>query len=309
LQYATATILLATVLFRENSLWINFKSSRVTKKFKKNIINIVSLTFLTQVVAGLRISMDTLILASKQDLGKVAIFGFITYLVMMMQAPIRSVAAVTIPILSRYWKEKNIEEIGKIYKRSSINLLTYSTFIFCFILLNFSPTIQFLHLNEVYLVGKLVFILLGAMTILELGTGVNGQIISTSSFFRFELWTSILLTALIIPLSYILTVKYGIIGPAAANLVSFAIYNFVRFMFLYRKFNMQPFSSKTIEVLIIAAISFIITHYAFSNNTGVLFIILRAILFSLLFITPVFFRDISPDFKPVVDALRKRLGK
>ena len=309
LQFAIATILLAWVLYKEDSLWISFKTSRVTKKFKKNIINIVSLTFLTQIVSVLRISIDTLVLASKQDLAKVAIFGFITYLVMMMQAPIRSVSAITIPILSRYWKEKNLYEIGRIYKRSSINLLTYSVFIFCFILLNFTPVIQFLNLNEVYLEGKMVFILLGVTTILELGTGVNAQIIGTSSFFRFELWTSILLTALIIPLSYFLTVKYGILGPAAANLLSFAIYNFIRFAFLYRKFNMQPFSSKTLEVLIIAAIGFLITHYVFAGYVGVVFIIFRAFLFSILFITPVFFRNISPDFKPVVDALKKRVGK
>jgi O-antigen/teichoic acid export membrane protein len=223
-----------------------------------------------------------------------------------MGAPNRSLISITIPILSRHWKDKNLKEIERIYKRSSINLLSFSLFMFGLILLNFIPAIKFFNINESYLDGKNVFIILGAVTVIELGTGVNGQIIGTSSFFRFELWTSILLTSLIIPLSYFLTVKYGLIGPAIANLVSFTIYNAVRYFFLLNKFNMQPFSFKTIEVLLIATVSFMVMHFLFAGKEGLLFLIVRSALFSILFIVAVYVRNISPDVKPVFESLRKR---
>jgi O-antigen/teichoic acid export membrane protein len=311
LQFLVIAFLLAYILHKEGNLWITFKTSRVTKKFKKNIINIVALTFLTVIVNTLRGSIDSLVLAAKLDKGlsKVAVFGFVSYLAMPMQAPIRSMAAVTIPHLSRFWKEKNITEIARIYKRSSINLLAFSLFIFFFVLLNFTHVIHTFNINPEYLEGEIVFVIVGLVLIVELGTGLNGQIIGTSSFFRFELWTSILLTAMIIPLSYFLTIKYGLLGPAIANLVSFTIYNAIRIVFLQKKFNMQPFSSKTIEIILIASISFIIVHFALQNQEGIWFIILRSLLFSILFIVPTYLRNISPDVKQVLETLKNRFTK
>ncbi len=306
-QYSIIIVILGAILYKENHLCLHFKSSRVTKKFRKNIINILALTFLTLIVSVLRVSIDSLVLAAKQNLGKVAIFGFISYLVMTMQAPIRSMRGIVIPILSRSWKDKNYAEIERIYKRTSINLLAFALFLFFLILLNYESAISFFSLNETYLEGKVVFILLGAVTIIELGTGVNGEIIGTSSFFRFEMWTSILLTALIIPLSYFLTDKYGVVGPAIANLVSFTIYNTIRYIFLLKKFNMQPFSLKSLELLFIAAISYTITHYLFLDKTGLIYIIIRSITFSIIFAVPFYIRNISPDVKQVIETIKKRI--
>jgi O-antigen/teichoic acid export membrane protein len=186
--------------------------------------------------------------------------------------------------------------------------LAYAVFIFTIVLLNFEYAINFFNLNPLYLSGKNVFIILGLVNIIELGTGVNGQIIGTSSFFRFELWTSILLTALIIPLSYFLTDKYGIMGPAVANLISFTIYNAIRYIFLWKKFSMQPFSRKTLELLIIAALSYAIVHFMFLGKEGLLFLIVRSILFCTLYATGVYIRNISPDVKQVIETIKKRFA-
>ena len=307
-QYAIIVLILGIHLYRNNQLWISFNVSKVTKKFRKKILSIMALTFIVIIVGVLRQSIDGLVLAAKQNLSKVGIFGLAAYMVSVLQAPFRSIVAITIPILSRSWKEKNHTEIDRIYKRSSINLLTFSLLIFFCVWLNFNDGIFFLGINPEYLQGKNVFLILGIVTIIEMGTGVNGQIIGTSSFWRFELWTSILLTALIIPLSYFLTVKYGILGPAIANLISFSLYNFIRFWFLWSKFNMQPFSQKTIEVILISIIDFIICHYVFMNMHGILGISMRLALFITIFIVSIYFRDISPDFKPILNTIINRIN-
>lgn len=309
LQYAIIVFILGLHLYRKNQLWLSFKISRVTKKYRKKIFAILSLTFIVIIVSVLRSSIDGLVLAAKQNLGKVGIFGFAAYMVSVLQAPARSIIAVTIPILSRAWKDKNHQEIERIYKRSSINLLSFSLFVFFCIWLNFSNAIPFFGINPDYLEGKWVFFILGMVTIIEMGTGVNGQIIGTSSYWRFELWTSLLLTALIIPLSYYLTVKYGIIGPAIANLVSFSVYNFVRFMFLWKKFNLQPFSFKTVEVIFTAVIAYLVAYYAFANSTGLIAMFGSTALFALLFLPMLYYRNISPDMKPIIYNLKKRFQK
>ena len=309
LQYAIIVIILAIHLYKEDKLWISFKISRVTNKYRKKIFALLSLTFLVIIVSVLRQVIDSLVLAAEQDLSKVGIFGFAAYLVSVLQAPFRSIVAVTIPILSRSWKDKNYKEINRIYGRSSINLLSFSLFVFFCIWLNYESAINVFGINPEYLEGRWVFFLLGIVAIIEMGTGVNGQIIGTSTHWRFELWTSLLLTALILPLSYFLTTTYGIMGPAFANLISFSVYNFVRYWFLYRRFNMQPFSLKTLEVIAIAAFSYFVCYYSFNNITGILGMFLRTSCFMLIFIVMVYYRKITPDLQPILNAVSQRINK
>lgn len=309
LQYAVIVIILGIHLFKEKKLWISFKRSKVTFKYRKKIFALLSLTFLVIIVSVLRQAIDGLVLAAKQDLSKVGIFGFAAYLVSVLQAPFRSIVAVTIPILSRSWKDKNYKEINRIYGRSSINLLSFSLFAFFCIWLNYGSAIQFFGINPEYLEGRWVFFLLGIVAIIEMGTGVNGQIIGTSTHWRFELWTSLLLTALILPLSYFLTTTYGIMGPAFANLISFSVYNFVRYWFLYRNFKMQPFSLKTLEVILIAALSYTICYYSFDSVDGILGMTLRTFCFATLFIGAVYYRKVTPDLQPIIDSISGRINK
>lgn len=308
LQYAVITFILAVHLYSQGKLWLSFTISRVTIKFRKKIITMMLLTYMVIIVGMLRVSIDALVLASKIDLEAVGIFGFASYMVALLQAPFRSMLAVTIPILSRAWKQKDHKEISRIYKRSSINLLTFSLFVFFCIWLNYSQAIQFFGINAKYLDARWVFFLLGIVTIIEMGTGVNGQIIGTSTYWRFELWTSLLLTALIIPLSYFLTVRYGLIGPAIANLVSFSVYNFVRFWFLWKKFSLQPFSNKTAEVIFLATAIYALVFITMGSLQGFTGLLARTLLYSAIFTTAIYYRNISPDIKPIVFSILKRLG-
>ncbi|MEP6675274.1 MAG: lipopolysaccharide biosynthesis protein [Ferruginibacter sp.] len=308
LQYATITAILALHLHHEKKLWLSFKISRVTRKFRKKIFMMMALMSVVTVVTMLRSTIDGLVLAARQNLGKVGIFGLAVYMVSVLQAPFRSLIAVTIPVLSRAWKEKNIHEISRIYKRSSINLLTFALFTFFCMWLNYTQAIVFFGINPDYLEGKWVFLLLGIVAIIEMGTGVNAQIIGTSNYWRFELWTSLLLTVLIIPLSYWLTVRYGIIGPAAANIISFTVYNSIRYWFLWKKFRMQPFSKKTAEVLVIGLGLYAAVYFLFDKMQGLPGLIVRTLLYSGLFILAVYVRNISPDLKPIIKNVLVRTG-
>jgi O-antigen/teichoic acid export membrane protein len=306
-QYAVIVAVLACHLAYQKKLWISFKPSIVTKKFRKKIFAILAMTFIVIVVNVLRQSIDSLVLAAKRDLANVGIFGFAAYMVSVLQAPFRSIVAVTVPILSRAWKEKRLNEIGRIYQRSSINLLSFSLLIFFCVWLNYPQAISFFGINPEYLEGRWVFFVLGIVTIIEMGTGVNGQIIGTSTFWRFELWTSLLLTSLIIPLSYWLTVKYDIMGPAIANLISFTTYNTVRIWFLWKKFKLQPFSFKTVEIILLALGIYFLILMTLGEMQGLLGLMLRSGLYLTLFLGGMYWRKISPDFIPVVHTAMKKL--
>lgn len=300
LQYAFIITILAVILKREGRLIFSFEQSRISVKFRKKIFAMMFFTAMVIIVAVLRSTIDTLVLASRLNLEKTAVFALSTYVVSFLQAPFRSVVSITTPILSRAWKEKNYHEIFKIYKQSSINLLTYALLVFSCILLNFETAIETFGMDTVYLEGKGIVIITGIVAIIETGTGVNAQIIGTSTYWKFELWTSVLLTILIIPLSYIFTVHYGIIGPALASLISFSIYNTIRFWFLKTKFNMQPFTTKTMEVILLAIANYLVTYYLFKNTNGILHIVGSTTFYVIVFFIYIFTRNISPDFRHAI---------
>ena len=169
------------------------------------------------------------------------------------------------------------------------------------------PGINLLHIQNEYLAGLGVVFVLGIAKIIDAGTGVNSVIIVTSTFWKFEFYTSVVLLGLRIPLAYILIQRYGIIGPAYAELISQIVYNFIRYEFLRRKFSMQPFNTETIYTVILGTAGIVLTYFGFHNTAGWLGIIIRSALFSSVLIGGMFLLKLTPDAMQLVDVARNRI--
>jgi O-antigen/teichoic acid export membrane protein len=306
--YGILVLILFIYLKQKNQLHFTFKVSKVTRRFKKKMM-----VFGLFVFAGVAISttaslFDSLTISSKIGQAAIGIFAFSTYISNIIQVPQRSVVAIAIPVLAEAWREKKYDVIDKLYKRSSINLLLISLFLFGNIWLCYTDGINALQLNPVFLQGKLVVLFFGLKLIVDMGTGVNGQIIGTSNFWRFEFLTGIILLLLIAPLNYYLIPKIGIVGAGISNLVAYTVYNIIRLIFLWKKFKMQPFSIKTLWAILMALILFTAVYFITLplHNWGGIFT--KTILYSGSFIACTWFLHLTPDAAPVVEALKKKLG-
>ena len=71
---------------------------------------------------------------------------------------------------------------------------------------------------------------------------------------------------------------------------------------------MQPFSGKTVEVLILATATYLPVYFLLNDINGLLGLFTRTIAFAVPFLLIAYYRNISPDLKPVVYALLKRAG-
>jgi membrane associated rhomboid family serine protease len=114
------------------------------------------------------------------------------------------------------------------------------------------------------------------------------------------------LLALRLPLTYYLIKNYGIIGSAFAELFAYGTYNFIRFEFLRRKFNMQPFTRKTAYTLLLGTSAYGITYFAFDGITGWTGIFLKGGLFSILMISGVFYLDLTPDAQQLYQGWKQK---
>jgi O-antigen/teichoic acid export membrane protein len=174
--------------------------------------------------------------------------------------------------------------------------------------LNFYDAIRTFGLKPAYLQAGYIFFLLGITKIIDMGTGVNGQLIATSTRWRFELVSGVILLVVMLPLTYILTKQYGLIGPAIGSLVSISIYNMVRIIFLWKNFGLFPFTRETVYTLALAGVCYGICYFFFRNMTGFPGLVTRSVAFISLYAGGVIYLKLSPDIRPVVQTIRKKLG-
>lgn len=310
--YSFTYLLLAAILFgyfiTKKKVHLTLKPSIVTRKFFKKILALCAFVWSGGLVFNLAQVFDTLVLAAvlQNGFAFVAIYSLAQNMSSLIQAPQRGIISASVAPLSKAWKDKNYNKIQQIYYRSSINQLLFSIGMFLLIVLNFNDGILTFNLKDTYLNALPVFLLIGLMRILDMGTGVNAQILATSIYWRFEFFTGIILICLVLPLNYFLTKSYGVIGPAIANLLSFTIYNAIRCVFLYRKYKMTPFSMKSLYTVFLGLAVFAVCYFLFNDKQGFLWIVVRSSLFVLLYISSALLFRLSPDIEPVLLTL---LGK
>ena len=110
-----------------------------------------------------------------------------------------------------------------------------------------------------------------------------------------------------IPLTYTLTIRYDIVGPALASFISVSIYNCIRIIFLWNKYRLFPFTRQTLYTLLLAVVCFIICYYAFRGMHGLAGLFVRSIAFIVLYAGGAIYLKLSPDIIPVLQTIQKRL--
>ena len=312
--YAATYFLLALILLiyllKKKAIHFPFRTSKLTKRFAKKIIILAGFVGGGNIVLTLSQVFDTLVISAvvTDGLAFAAIYTLAQNIASLIQAPQRGIISSSIAALSQGWKDKDMAKINRIYHSSSINQIIFSVGMFALIWLNFVDGVSTFHLQKDYLLAQDVFLFIGLMRIIDMGTGVNAQIIGTSVYWRFEFITGILLLALTLPLNYILTKSLSVVGPAIANLIAYSVYNAIRYGFLYRKFNLQPFTIKSLYPFLLGISAYYLSYFLFRNQSGFEWIVLRSSVFLLVYLPGIILLKVSPDVEPVWNTLLKKIG-
>ncbi len=309
-SYPFIAAVLLVYLIVNKKIHFTFRISKVTRRLSRSILRLCFFVYTGSLILTLSLVFDSLVISSVLDdaLTKLAVYSVAQNIASMIQVPQRGIIAASIAHLSKAWKDKNMGLIQKIYQRSSINQLLFACGLFSLIVLSFSDAVITFQLKGTYLDAYYVVILLGLSKIVDMGTGLNAQIIATSTWWRFEMISGVILLLIMLPLSYLLTKEMDIIGAGLAHLVSITVYNMIRILFLWRKFRFTPFTVQTLYTLLLAGASWAICHYAFAGIHGWGGMFLRSIAFIAIYGGGAIYLKLSPDIQPVLQSFRKRLG-
>lgn len=307
--YIALALFLMARLYRQEHFHFTLRTSHVTRRFRKKILALVGFVWSGGLVFSLASVVDTIFIAAilPNGIGAAGVFTFGQYIASLIQAPQRAVVAASTGPLSQAWKDKDFKKLNKIYHRSSINMLLFSCAMFCLIWLNFDDGIYTFNIQQTFAQAKWVFFFFGLTRLVDMGAGVNAQIIGTSTYWRFEFMTGLILLGLMLPLNFFLTRSLGMTGPAVANLISFVVYNAIRYVFLLRKFDMQPFDAKTAYAILVSGACFALAYFPFRNQLGLQWIVLRSLTFLVPFSAGMLWLKLSPDAIPIWLTVKKRL--
>jgi O-antigen/teichoic acid export membrane protein len=217
---------------------------------------------------------------------------------------------VSSPLIARYWKEKNIAEMQKLYQKVSSLGMLIGTFSFSIIWINRVELFSFLP-NE-YQAGILVFLFLMIGRMVDMVGGLNGTIFSTSRKYRYDLLFSIFLSFTVFGLNYLLIPVYGIAGAAASTGFAYIIYNIGRIWYIYHSFRIHPFTKQlwyllSVFLVLILFNEFILMQISWLNmwiSIGV-----KTTIFAVGFITPVFLFRLEPESIAYFQKWKRRLLK
>lgn len=307
--YFLIVSLLTGYLIRRKKLYVPTTFSKVTKRIKKSVWQYVLYVYTSLTVNGVARQIDTLSLAGVTDLTHTGIYSLNQFMAAILQVPYRGLQAIAGPLIAEHWKNKNYTELRRIYSRSSINLLLIACFLFFNIWLNYDDGLEFLHIDEKFKAGKMVFLVLGLCNIYELGTGVNGAMLTTSPGWRFEFYSGLALLLFSIPMNIYMARWDGMRGVALAGLITITLYNTVRLFFIGYRFNMWPFSIKTVYALLWVTACYGITWFALQSVHGLGGIMLRSGLFSLLFLGGTLLFKLTPDLAQFIAFAHQKLTR
>jgi O-antigen/teichoic acid export membrane protein len=265
------------------------------KSFLKEIF-VFGLFGLFSAVAGVIVSkIDIVMITYMIDLDHTGIFALALYIISMVEIPRRSMTQIVTPLIASAWKDNNIGAIDDIYKKTSLNQLIIGGFIFMLLWLNIDYIFHLIPNSDTYIQGKYVIFFLGCAKVFDLATGANGEIIGFSRYFRFGLYSVLFLVICAVTTNFFFIPKYGITGAAMASAISIFVFNLIRYIFLLIKFRLQPFTSNTFWVLLLACITWISVFYLPQQNNNLLNITINSGLILILFLGPILIFRLSPD--------------
>lgn len=253
--------------------------------------------------------IDTIMTASLLGFSSTGIFSIADNIAGIIASPYQSIKEISAPIIAQNLYDGDMEKVKKLYKSSSIalSIIGWGMLICTYVSLEsiFSLSSKY----DVLIQGKYVVLLLGLARVVDMSGGLNDHIISYSSIYKWNVLLILMLGVINISLNYYLIPRFGINGAAMATLISMSMYNISKFVFVWFRFRMQPFSMTHLAVIAVGAVAFLLGYTIPESGFALLDILSKSGTTALVFGGVVLYFNLSPDITSMVANLKNRIQR
>ncbi|MCS3529704.1 lipopolysaccharide biosynthesis protein [Chryseobacterium sp. JUb7] len=220
---------------------------------------------------GNYLAINSLMIGEFMGMEENGIYAVLYALISLISIPQLGLFNVSAPIISKNLADGDMEGLDKFHKKTSLTLYFLGAVLFSCIMVGFPYLTQFMPKNGTMLREyEPVVWIWGSAVLLDLATGFNGNIISLSKYYKFNILVMLLLAGLTIGLNlyFIKNTDLKLIGIALSTAISLTTYNVVKIIFNYIMFKVSPLTIEMIFVSIICtlAITVAIVLPNFDNN-------------------------------------------
>jgi O-antigen/teichoic acid export membrane protein len=229
------------------------KMYRVTFVFQlpKNFNEIIKYSLyiiLAGAASTILIDIDKFMIPQKEAIANTAYYAVAVYIGSVVETPGRAMAQIMQPLVAKALNEKNMAEVKNLYKKSSINLFLVSGLVF--LLINANIEQMYLLLPSKYTGGVWVVLYISIAKLYHMLLGANGAIITNSQYYKVLLPYGIAMAISVIVLNNYMIDWMSINGAALSTLIVVLVFNTIKLFYVKSKFNLSPFSNKTIQLLL-----------------------------------------------------------
>jgi len=293
------TFYILLTLIREGHFNLRFDLAFLDKNMLRSI-GAVSLFSILNGFSVIMIQNVDLIMVNKMlGLDAAGIYAICFFFGIVVSLPARSIYKIANVAASEAWKNNDSRTLKDIYEKSCLTLFVIGSYLFLGVCLNIDNIILIIGQN--YLSGKYVIFFIGLGCLMDMATGANSSLIGTSRYYKVQSYLLLILVVLLVVLNLVLIPLYGLSGAAVSSAISLGVLNLLRYLFLYIKYDFQPYNRRFVYVLLIGAIAYLIASSLPLKFYFVIDLLCRSTIFSLLFLLPVYFFKISSDLNQYAD--------
>jgi len=252
--------------------------------------------------------IDVVMLGKYVSLDYVGIYAIAVFIPTVIEAPLGALEKIGIASIAEAWKRNDKAEVKNIYFRSSKYLLLAGGLLFLCVNLSIGSLFE-LFPDKGFALGQSVVLIISIGTLVNMATGINDAIIYTSDKYIYGAYMLMILFVIAIVNNYILIPIYGMNGAALATVISATVFNIMKFAFLWKEFDLQPFNRKTPLIFLTIGICFGVVWFLPSVGHPLVQIVYRSVLIIVMYIGLVKVFNIVPELEAeAVRMIRKRLG-
>ena len=201
-------------------------------------------------------TIDSQMIASLMSYEALGVYSIAFFIGSFVDGIRRPVSQALSPQFANLWNENNKEAISKMYGRTSRVLMAVALTSFVVIVPNLDFIFSLIPDPERFEGAKSVVVLILLSRVIDYSFGSNGEMLSNGPYFKWNLIAISALVALLVSLNFVLIHTYGLEGAGYALILSYAVFNLAKAIFLYWKERMQPFSTVQFLLLITASVTY-----------------------------------------------------
>lgn len=273
------------------------------KGLPENIKEVLSFS-LYIIMAGsagtILLEIDKFMIPQMKHIAEVAYYSVGVYIASVIGIPSRAMQQIINPITALELNKNNMAEVENLYQKSSLNLLIVGGLLFLLINTNIEELYKIIDKQE-YSVGIYVVLVISVSELIKLSLGTNGAILTNSRYYRMLFYYAIGMSLTVVILNRILIDFMGIQGASLATLIVVALFSLLKIVYVNTKLQMQPFTRKTVILLLIITFLFLVFYFIDFPFNSYLNIFIKSILITVIFIFLIVKLKLSADMNQMID--------